>query len=263
MPCSELCRAKKVSKWWGKGIWDNFLPTKISFFLWKVLWGRLAMEDRIKQMGIALPSKCMCCKLRPQSEDAVHLLFEGEWATMCWKWLINIFQMRNKADKSFFQWLQVLFQRSKESFVQKFRRVLAAVMLWEIWKARCSSKYGGKEVKVSQIFLNIKNWTDDLAFLMQGMKCYNPKGARILLNLNIASIQPVKEVNTIVYWFRPPFKAYKLNVDGATRRNPGPGEGGGIIRDHNGDLVAAFSNYYGKCTNTIAEFQALKDGLSL
>ena len=55
----------------------------------------------------------------------------------------------------------------------------------------------------------------------------------------------------------------KLNVDGASRGNPGHSGGGGIIRNHNGDLLKAYSNYYGFCSNMVAEFRALKDGIYL
>ena len=69
--------------------------------------------------------------------------------------------------------------------------------------------------------------------------------------------------NKIVYWCRPPLHCFKLNFDGASKANPGLGGGGGVIRDHFGNFVAAFSSGYGSCTNMYAEFHALKDGLYL
>ncbi|XP_043699928.1 uncharacterized protein Mb2253c-like [Telopea speciosissima] len=56
----------------------------------------------------------------------------------------------------------------------------------------------------------------------------------------------------------------KINVDGACKGNPGVGGGGGgIVRDKEGVVIAAFSKFYGDYTNTIAELRALNDGLKL
>ncbi|XP_043725893.1 uncharacterized protein LOC122672496 [Telopea speciosissima] len=60
-----------------------------------------------------------------------------------------------------------------------------------------------------------------------------------------------------------PFNMLKLNVDGASRGNPGVSGGGGIIRDCEGSLIAAFSNFCGICSNSVAEMRALLDGLQL
>lgn len=53
----------------------------------------------------------------------------------------------------------------------------------------------------------------------------------------------------------------KLNIDGSSRA--GSSSGVGIIRNHLGMVVAAFSNYYRMGTNNSAEFRALYDGLCL
>ncbi|XP_043694481.1 uncharacterized protein LOC122645214 [Telopea speciosissima] len=65
-----------------------------------------------------------------------------------------------------------------------------------------------------------------------------------------------------VYWC-PPNVSVKLNVDGACRGNPGLGGGGGVVRNTRGEVLAAFSNFYGYYTNSIAELRALRDGIAL
>ncbi|XP_043692976.1 uncharacterized protein LOC122643420 [Telopea speciosissima] len=55
----------------------------------------------------------------------------------------------------------------------------------------------------------------------------------------------------------------KLNVDGASKGNSGPSGGGGVIRDSSGNVVMAFANFYGHCTNTEAEMRLILDGLQL
>ena len=116
----ELVRSRRTVTLWGKGIWDQFLPTKISFFLWRMLWNRLPTDDRIVGMGFQMPSQCCCCAFNCQSENIKHLLFDGEWARYHWIWLVNNFQMGQLSGRNWDQWLEFMFKpKNKESFVEK------------------------------------------------------------------------------------------------------------------------------------------------
>src|SRR5574337_1869114 len=54
---------------------------------------------------------------------------------------------------------------------------------------------------------------------------------------------------------------YTLNVDGASRGNPGKAGAGGVIRDPEGRVVKRLKKYLGVMTNNGAEYQALIMGL--
>ncbi|MQL83932.1 hypothetical protein Taro_016440 [Colocasia esculenta] len=56
---------------------------------------------------------------------------------------------------------------------------------------------------------------------------------------------------------------FSLNVDGASKGNPGVCGGGGCIRDTHGSVRVAFAHFYGYGNNMIAEVRALCDGLRL
>ena len=47
-----------------------------------------------------------------------------------------------------------------------------------------------------------------------------------------------------VMWTPPQSIHLKLNVDGASRGNPGQARGGGILRDHRGCIIFAFVDFY-------------------
>ncbi|XP_075096253.1 uncharacterized protein LOC142174367 [Nicotiana tabacum] len=66
-----------------------------------------------------------------------------------------------------------------------------------------------------------------------------------------------------VLWNNPAFGEFKLNVDGCSKGNPGNAGGGGILRDHLGHMVMAFTVYLGCCSNNSAEVQASKTGMRL
>lgn len=46
-------------------------------------------------------------------------------------------------------------------------------------------------------------------------------------------------------WLKPSVGTPKLNVDRVEKGNPRIGGRGGIIRDHKGDMVVAFHNFFG------------------
>jgi ribonuclease HI len=51
--------------------------------------------------------------------------------------------------------------------------------------------------------------------------------------------------------------AYRVNIDGAARGNPGPAAYGVVIRDGRGEVVAKLKKYIGRMTNNVAEYYGL------
>jgi len=58
-------------------------------------------------------------------------------------------------------------------------------------------------------------------------------------------------------------KAAILYTDGASRGNPGDGGAGAVLYDVDGKVLASRKKYLGRCTNNVAEYQALILGLKL
>lgn len=51
--------------------------------------------------------------------------------------------------------------------------------------------------------------------------------------------------------------AYRANIDGGSRGNPGPASYGVVIRDPGGKVVALLKKYIGRTTNNVAEYYGL------
>jgi ribonuclease HI len=51
--------------------------------------------------------------------------------------------------------------------------------------------------------------------------------------------------------------AYRANIDGGSRGNPGPASYGVVIRDGRGAIVARLKKYIGRTTNNVAEYYGL------
>jgi ribonuclease HI len=56
---------------------------------------------------------------------------------------------------------------------------------------------------------------------------------------------------------KPAAAAYRANIDGASRGNPGPAGYGVVIRDGRGEIVARLKKYIGRATNNVAEYYGL------
>jgi ribonuclease HI len=56
---------------------------------------------------------------------------------------------------------------------------------------------------------------------------------------------------------KPSPAAFRMNIDGGSRGNPGPAAYGVIIRDGSGDLVAKLKKYIGRMSNNVAEYYGL------
>lgn len=74
---------------------------------------------------------------------------------------------------------------------------------------------------------------------------------------------PSTKVAIQVRWNKLAAGWFKLNTDGASFGNPGKAGGGGIIRNSHGHWVKGFSRSIGYTTSIIAEWWALRDGLTL
>ena len=51
--------------------------------------------------------------------------------------------------------------------------------------------------------------------------------------------------------------AYRANIDGGSRGNPGPASYGVVIRDARGEIAAKLKKYIGRTTNNVAEYFGL------
>jgi ribonuclease HI len=56
---------------------------------------------------------------------------------------------------------------------------------------------------------------------------------------------------------KPAAAAYRANIDGGSRGNPGPAAYGVVIRDGGGELVAKLKKYIGRMSNNVAEYYGL------
>ncbi|MQM05531.1 hypothetical protein Taro_038344 [Colocasia esculenta] len=136
-------------------------------------------------------------------------------------------------------WATYARKRYSNGFVSLYCLIL---ILWEIWKGRCSARFESKRFSARSVINNIK-------FML----------ANSLAKLCFKDAPSSNELQ-LVHWI-PPITGLCLNVDGASKGNPGLCGGGGCIRDEHGSVRVAFAHFYDDGTSMIAETRALCDGL--
>ncbi|KAL0302292.1 UNVERIFIED_CONTAM: putative ribonuclease H protein [Sesamum angustifolium] len=97
------------------------------------------------------------------------------------------------------------------------------------------------------------------------LKSKNAQGELFAVNSLHIPLQPrfQRQIATIVHWKKPQEGWHKLNIDGASKGNPGVFGAGGILRDHLGRVIFAFQEPLGTTTNTQAELCAVHRGLKI
>lgn len=132
---------------------------------------------------------------------------------------------------------------------------LPTVICWKIWKYRCTYKYEGIRRSSNSVIHQI---TYSMQLLLSSkFPSLNFFSSFPNICHLVDSIQPQLDI-TPVRWNKPDFGEFKLNVDGCFKGNSGNAGGGGILRDHLGHMIMAFTVYLGCTTNNSAEVQAIK-----
>ncbi|KAH7849667.1 hypothetical protein Vadar_021159 [Vaccinium darrowii] len=79
----------------------------------------------------------------------------------------------------------------------------------------------------------------------------------------IPELVPRSKHISLVKWHRPSSSFFKLNTDGAFKKDLGQATGGGLIRDEEGNWIIGFHRHLRASQSLEAEFWALRDGLLL
>lgn len=238
-------------------LWSPWLPIKISVHIWKILHNCLPVDRNIQRLGIQISSKCSCCQA-PQGESLNHLFIHSELAVHIWSY----FQAKGitLAGNSVATFITTAVRNIKSNSAHGLL-VLAVLgfSLWEIWRARNSMRYEGCAISHSRVLHQIIAKTKQVCISASYKENDIPK-RRLLESFGISPPFSIGAQLKIIKWVSPPWPSLKLNTDGACKLDGSSG-GGGVIRDHTGTVLIAFSHFYGQANSLVAEARALMDGI--
>lgn len=88
----EHCWSHGEKKSWSKYLWNKHLPTRIGFFIWRVMYHGFPMDNKVQEHGSSLASRCYCFS-SSQCKTTDHLFCQGELATSMWNHFCNLLQI--------------------------------------------------------------------------------------------------------------------------------------------------------------------------
>ncbi|XP_060170788.1 uncharacterized protein LOC132601740 [Lycium barbarum] len=255
----ECLRQRNEVTAFDKSIWHKDVPFKKTFMTWRAAHNRVATVDNIGKFGIDLSTTCFCCpepSMTPGEEDCEHLFYRGQFAQKLW----SIFAGRIGIPFTGLNLRTMLSYcwkfKNKNSIASYVCKIMAPIIIWELWRSRCASKFGNEKPAVlrskSLITFNI----------VQIMKAHF-KGVAVGNTWeDICKLFDLKLVELCykrVIWMKPPIPFVKVNSDGSCiNSNCG---GGGVVRYYTGKTLMAYSLPLGQGNSNWAEAHALLFGL--
>eukprot|EP00253_Pinus_taeda_P015992 PITA_15992 len=215
-----------------KNLWWNPHWMKIKLFMWLVQQKKILTWENMLKKGFVGPSKCHLCGL--QDEMMEHLLNLYAFTSTLWDWVTSIFRQLDR-DR-----LRIFKRKTGSTYyiIAQMLRQLKDTVVALLWKLPENPSF-----------------PQDAHILLQlGLHVLAPQG----INKGVSQTTTGKDI-----WQPPPHGFLKINIDGASKGNPGMARFGGVIRDGQGHIKDIFHSHLGTATNNMAELMALEQCLEI
>jgi len=209
-----------------KRLWKIKVPPKMLIMLWRFVHDCLPTGQQLKNRNITASEVCCHCA----REENLHHTFIGcQYVAEVWKELKKRtgLKINQKWCGSARNWLFDILSRctSRET-------TILAIAFWHIWEARNAMRNGETELHPWCLVEKILAYVD-----MVFLHCYQ-------------SISPKRCESTMPnQWSPPPEGWIMINVDAAIFVDANRMGLGLVVRDHRGELLAAFRQGIDKITN--------------
>ncbi|KAL0289217.1 UNVERIFIED_CONTAM: hypothetical protein Sradi_7079000 [Sesamum radiatum] len=140
-----------------KSLWSKLIIPNISVFAWRLIHNWIPVDERLKEKGITLASKCLCCE---DTETIPHLFLHNAHSLEAWGFFASKFQVNIPHTND----IVLLIQSWKTRLGTKshIRDVIPLLILWNIWNLRNESKYEGVAFKASTIIRKTMTYLHNL-----------------------------------------------------------------------------------------------------
>ncbi|MQL77989.1 hypothetical protein Taro_010399 [Colocasia esculenta] len=227
----------------------------------EILHNALPVDSRIIDQGIAIVSKCSYCK-NPSTEDINHLFIQSDLDINLWNWDAPFLEFSLSSHESIVVHIWNFLNRCNLSTPLGFISMHVCILItWEIWRTRCLLRIEGNRRPIQGIIHNIRYMISVSAATMSFQHVSAISDLEDLSYFGYSHTMTQRRFK-LIRWI-PPDSGLVLNVDGASKGNPGLCGGGGCIRDSAGKMLLGFAHSYGSGGSFLAEARALCDGIRL
>ena len=138
--------------------WNNWVPSKVNIFIWRLLLGRIPTRTRLRDRGIDVGS-VLCPICGGEQETVEHLFIRCKVAEDVWnlvfRWLqIQRVQVHNIS--GFFAWVDgISIHQQRKKMVD----VVVCNTLWFLWRFRNDVVYDAGLIRKSVLFDSIREFS--------------------------------------------------------------------------------------------------------
>ncbi|XXG86094.1 hypothetical protein AAC387_Pa11g1057 [Persea americana] len=207
-------------------MWRLRVPGKVKNLIWRAAMNVLPTADNLIRRRVEVMPTCSF--YNAYSETITHALVDCDFAKSCWI-SSSIGYVGNCS--SFLVWLEHIFSRCSKEECN-----LVVMICWRIWINRNDKIWNNKHGRVNHIL----NSAGQFLFQWQTVRKQN---------LFIYD-DPSTLIQGSVCWEKPQLGWFKCNVDAATFTSQGKIDYGGVLRNSDGDFIAA------KCDCNFGNFAA-------
>ena len=197
-----------------KSIWTLFVPPKVRHFIWRACHESLPTRANLHRRHILDDERCETCKL--SGETAIHAIWNCPslgivWSSMPWKGAMNGISFL-----SFLDLFQFITTNQPNHETELF-----AMICWSLWYHRNRKRLSQPTEPLDRLVVRAQE------LLSEYHSTHSP------------SLNPPPVVLPRPAWNPPEPGRYKVNFDGAVFENSGEAGIGVIIRNCNGEPMAA------------------------
>jgi len=130
-------------------IWHKNIPFKMSFLVWRALRYKIPTNEKLATFGVE-PVRCFCC-MQKGWDEVDHIFNQGPFAAHNWTFFLSpmgVTFQQSSLSNHLLRWNDI---QGKNEAHKILIETLPIVICWNLWKNRCSAKYGGKKSSNSRV----------------------------------------------------------------------------------------------------------------
>ncbi|CAL1413056.1 unnamed protein product [Linum trigynum] len=237
MVAGEL-ESSPVQLW--KDLWSWKGPSRIKHFLWLASHERLMTNTERERRKMTENKACNHCTTSEETTE--HILRGCSKASSIWRHFHDKL-VENDNTMDFRNWLN-------RNLKEQGRGIDFGIVCWSLWKQRNEEVMDGKTFSEAGLISRINAWINI------------NKQATSNVQKSLLPMKQSKSAREIAW--KPPREGWiQVQTDGSVIQPSGRAAAGGLLRDHLGRCLGAFSSNLGACSITRAELRAAVEGLEM